>query len=211
MRRSFLTFAVVLSLSYFSWAEEPDQEVYFYSGEDVLFESYDQIQSVVGSFCPILSDLAKSSQRRAPASKINADFIVVDKSRKLLHLLRENRVIRTYDVALGKNPKGHKTQQGDNKTPEGLYMIDWKNPNSDFHLSLHINYPNAKDREQARRRGVDPGGDIFIHGLPNESWKRPFLGHPKNNWTRGCVAVTNQEIEEVFSMVLKNTPIELCP
>lgn len=211
MRRSFLVLAALSAISHFSKAEVFEQGTSFYSGEDVLFESYEQIQSVVGSFCPILSELEKSSQRRAPASKINADFVVVDKSRKILHLLRENKVIRTYDVALGKSPKGHKTQQGDNKTPEGLYMIDYRNPNSDFHLSLHINYPNAKDREQAHRRGVNPGGDIFIHGLPNESWKKPFLGHPKKNWTRGCVAVTNQEIEELYSMVLKNTPVELCP
>ncbi len=119
-------------------------------------------------------------------------------------------VVKSYKVALGKNPFGPKRQEGDNKTPEGLYMIDKHNSKSSFHLSLHISYPSAADRERALRDGVRPGGDIMIHGIKNGlGWIGPF--HRLSDWTQGCIAVTNREIEEIYTLVSDGTPIELQP
>lgn len=132
-----------------------------------------------------------------------ADQVIVSKKDRKLELLYQGKVIRTYHVALGGSPVGHKTQQGDQKTPEGDYVIDFRNPRSQFHKSMHISYPNASDRAQARQRGVSPGGDIFIHG-----------GSPENNvrdWTWGCIAVTNAEIDEIWKLVPNGTPIAIKP
>ncbi len=144
------------------------------------------------------------------ASALQADRIVIVKSERTLTLLRQGKVLKTYKVALGHEPKGAKTQQGDNRTPEGLYTIDSRNPRSQFHLALHISYPNAADRERAKERGVDPGGAIMIHGLPREyAWLGPL--HRQTDWTLGCIAVTNPEIEEIWSMVPVGTPVEIKP
>lgn len=139
-----------------------------------------------------------------------ADRIVIAKSQRTMTLLRNGAVLKTYKVALGHEPKGAKTEQGDNKTPEGLYTIDFRNPHSQFHLALHISYPNPADREQARKLGVDPGGAIMIHGLPaSYAWLGPL--HRKTDWTLGCVAVTNPEIEEIWAMVPLGTVVEIKP
>jgi len=139
-----------------------------------------------------------------------ADKIIVYKSKHELQLLHQGKVIKSYAVALGKQPQGPKTQQGDNKTPEGLYTIDARNSQSRFYKALHISYPNQKDRGQARRVNVNPGGDILIHGLPNALG---FLGrlHLFLDWTKGCIAVTNQEIDEIWQLVDNGTPIEIRP
>lgn len=163
------------------------------------------------SVCSKTADLAKAAQFKKPSGDWKADFLAVDKKRKLLHAMKDGKIFRSFNMALGKSPTGKKRKEGDNKTPEGLYSIDYKNSGSSFHLSLHISYPNQADIDWARKNGVSPGGDIFVHGLPNEKWKWPFLNHPKKNWTRGCVAVTNEEIEELWVYVNRNTPIELCP
>ncbi len=132
-----------------------------------------------------------------------ADRIHVDKSARTMELLRNGRVIRRYHVRLGDAPVGHKRQQGDERTPEGAYRISGRNPNSRFHLSLRVSYPDRADRERARRRGVDPGGDIMIHG--GSSALYPF------DWTDGCIAVTDREIEEVWRLVPTGTPIRIDP
>lgn len=139
-----------------------------------------------------------------------ADKIVVIKSSHTLMLLRGGKVIKEYKVALGNDPYGPKTRQGDGKTPEGDYTIDAKNAHSRFHLALHISYPSAADRERARKMGAAPGGEIMIHGLPSE-WA--WLGslHRRHDWTAGCIAVTNAEIEEIWAMVPVGTPIEVKP
>jgi murein L,D-transpeptidase YafK len=127
----------------------------------------------------------------SPAEQsITADRIVVHKAERKLELYRQGKVIRSYRVALGPTPTGAKTRQGDHRTPEGIYRIDAKNAHSHYHLSLHVSYPDAKDRERARKMGVNPGGDIMIHGLPD---RFAYLGalHTKYDWTDGCVAVTN--------------------
>lgn len=138
----------------------------------------------------------------APAAQ-RADRIVVDKSDRRMRLLRDGKVVRSYRIALGDAPVGHKTTQGDERTPEGEYRIDGRNPQSRFHLSLRVSYPDAADRAQARRRGADPGGDIFIHGGTPP-------GHARD-WTDGCIAVSDAEIEEIWSLVPTGIPIRIDP
>jgi murein L,D-transpeptidase YafK len=125
-------------------------------------------------------------------------------------LLAKGKVLRTYRIALGGAPVGPKEQQGDRKTPEGKYVISGRNLHSQFHRSLRISYPNAADRARARRLGVSPGGDIFIHGLPNGMG--PIgAAHTARDWTDGCIAVTDEEIEEIWKLVANGTPIEIKP
>jgi len=139
-----------------------------------------------------------------------ADKIVVNKSKRELLLSRSGKMIRTYRIALGKNPVGPKLRKGDRKTPEGVYSISGRNAASAYHRSLRISYPNADDRIRARRQGVDPGGDIMIHGLPNG---QGYVGasHRLIDWTDGCIAVTDAEIEEIWRLVPDGTPIQINP
>ncbi|MFU8822712.1 L,D-transpeptidase family protein [Yoonia sp.] len=126
--------------------------------------------------------------------------IQVFKEHRTMQLLHNNTLLRQYKIDLGFNPRDHKEQEGDGRTPEGAYRIDRQNPNSRFHLSIGISYPNADDVARAQSMGVKPGGDIFIHGTPS-AW----AGVP--DWTWGCIAVTNDEMEEVYSMVRVGTKI----
>jgi len=137
-----------------------------------------------------------------------ADRVAIVKSTRTLTLFNHGQVLKTYQVALGGDPVGVKTKAGDQKTPEGEYIIDSKNPHSRFHLALHISYPNAADQERARKLGVSPGGDVEIHGLES---KYAWVGslHRKVNWTAGCIAVTNPEIEEIYKLVPVGTPVEI--
>jgi len=126
--------------------------------------------------------------------------IQVSKGRRTLHLFHQDTVLKSYRFELGFAPQGHKQFEGDGKTPEGAYRISYKNPDSRFHLSLKVDYPNARDRAHARAAGKSPGGDIFIHGTP-----KLYAGD--TDWTWGCVAVTNREIEDIYAMVNVGTPI----
>lgn len=139
-----------------------------------------------------------------PTRLPHADQIVVSKSRRLLTLQSGDKILRKYKVNLGFVPQGHKLASGDGRTPEGLYYIDRRNPRSDFYLSLGISYPNAEDMARARALGVRPGGDIFIHGGPRRSEDRR-----KSDWTAGCIAVSDREIEEIWSLVPTGTPITI--
>ncbi|MFN3575801.1 MAG: murein L,D-transpeptidase family protein [Tabrizicola sp.] len=130
--------------------------------------------------------------------------IQVHKADRRMYLLHNDKVLKAYDIALGFAPEGHKQFEGDGKTPEGAYTISHKNPNSRFHLSLRIDYPNANDIAFAEAQGKQPGGDIFIHGGPNGPVSR-------RDWTEGCVALTDREIEVVYSMVKPGTPIYILP
>jgi len=130
--------------------------------------------------------------------------IVVQKSRRKMFLLNNQDVLKTYDFELGFEPTGHKEIEGDGRTPEGAYFIDRKNPNSRFHLSIGISYPNAQDRAKAAAQGKRPGGDIFIHGTPKRFRRDP-------DWTWGCLAVKDREMEDIYSMVKVGTPIFLYP
>lgn len=139
-----------------------------------------------------------------------ADRIVVEKQNRKMYLLHEDKIIKTYDIALGDNPKGHKEKQGDEKTPEGIYYINGRHKSKNFHRSLHISYPNEKDKLSAKKKGFNPGGDIMIHGLKKgRGWIGAF--HDWIDWTDGCIAVTNDEIEEIWKLVPNNTPIEIKP
>lgn len=137
-----------------------------------------------------------------------ADAIYVDKSDRVLRLLKNGVTIKSYQISMGGNPTGHKTQEGDERTPTGSYEIDWRNENSIAHLSLHISYPNADDVSQAKARNVSPGGNIMIHGILN-GWG--FLGPLQQHWdwTNGCIAVTNSEMREIWSLVPNGTPITI--
>jgi murein L,D-transpeptidase YafK len=136
------------------------------------------------------------------------DRIVVVKSERTLMLMREGEVLKEYKVNLGSNPKGHKTRQGDRRTPEGFYFIDRRIPDSSFHRALHISYPDEMDVLNARAEGVHPGGNILIHGLPNGVKNKYRMA---KDWTRGCIAVSNEEIEEIWQLVPDWTPIEILP
>src|SRR5258708_27212052 len=139
-----------------------------------------------------------------------ADSIVVEKRAHTLTLFRDGRIVRTFLVALGGQPRGDKVRIGDNRTPEGLFYIDARQPNSRYHLALHISYPDAAHRARAQALGTEPGGDIMIHGLPN-GMGSAGASHRLNDWTNGCVALTDEEIEEVWSVVPIGTPVEIKP
>jgi murein L,D-transpeptidase YafK len=139
-----------------------------------------------------------------------ADHVVVLKRAHRLILYRGNRILKSYRIALGRNPVGPKTREGDGRTPEGDYVLDWRNPDSRFHRSIHISYPSAADAVAAERRGVSPGGDIMIHGLGR---KRARFGasHALWDWTEGCIAVTDTEMDQIWRRVANGTPIEIRP
>ena len=140
----------------------------------------------------------------------HADRVVVHKKERTLELFKNGSSIRKYKVALGAEPVGPKTQEGDHKTPEGIYVIDRRNERSKFYRALHISYPNADDKSRAEKLGVSPGGDIMIHGLPNGfGW----LGasHRVRDWTDGCIAVTDKEMDEIWKLVPDGTSIEIDP
>ena len=142
--------------------------------------------------------------------RFDADSLVLDKSERRLTLYQRGRQVLVYDVALGKNPVGAKVKRGDGRTPEGLYYLEGRNPESKYHLSLRVSYPNAADRERASRRGVSPGGDIMIHGLPTAFSSVGAL-HRQQDWTEGCIAVTNEEIEEIWRNVAPRARILILP
>lgn len=145
--------------------------------------------------------------RRAPVPA-QVDLVLVDKSDRTLTLMSAGRPLKTYSgIQLGGAPLGHKRFEGDRRTPEGRYVLDYRNPQSAYHLSLHISYPNAEDTAYARGQGRSPGGEIFIHGQPN--WMTS--GRAPGDWTDGCIALSDDEIEELWSAVPDGTPIEIDP
>jgi murein L,D-transpeptidase YafK len=146
----------------------------------------------------------------ADDSVAKADQVIVIKGQRTLTLLSRGKTLRTYKVALGGSPVGAKEQQGDHKTPEGHYILDRRNANSRFYKSIHVSYPSKQDDERAARRGVSPGGDIMVHGLPNGfGWLDAT--HRAMDWTDGCIALTNAEMDEIWNLVAIGTPIEIRP
>ena len=134
-----------------------------------------------------------------------ADIFVVNKADRRMYLLHHTKVLRDFDIGLGFAPVGHKQIEGDGRTPEGTYTIDRRNPNSRFHLSIGLDYPNERDKAMAEALGKSPGGDIFIHGRP-----KPYRSNLRD-WTWGCIAVTDREIEDIYAMVRDGTPITINP
>jgi murein L,D-transpeptidase YafK len=137
-----------------------------------------------------------------------ADFVIVEKGARQLHLLQDGEIMRSFKIALGIVPVGDKEKEGDFKTPEGRYRLDRRNPNSDYFLSIGISYPNADDRREAAAAGVDPGGAIMIHGQPNAP-TRSEAYYRTQDWTNGCIAVTNSDMIDIWLMTAKNTLVEI--
>ncbi|KAF0217577.1 MAG: ErfK/YbiS/YcfS/YnhG family [Geobacteraceae bacterium] len=151
-----------------------------------------------------------NQEDRSLPQGIMADRVLVEKRARKLTLYREGRLLKAYQVSLGKQPVGKKTEEGDGRTPEGVYSIDRRKMKSTFHRALHISYPNRGDLAQAKARGISPGGDIMIHGLFNGLG---FLGklHLVDDWTAGCIAVTNPQIEEIWRTVPDGTKVDIVP
>lgn len=139
-----------------------------------------------------------------------ADFVLVEKADRELHLMRDGEVFRTFDIALGIQPRGDKQQEGDFRTPEGRYVLDIRNPDSEYFLSIRISYPNQQDRRQAREMGVNPGGAIMVHGQPNTP-TRSETYYRTQDWTNGCIALSNSDMIDMWLMTGENTPIEIRP
>lgn len=158
-----------------------------------------------------IEELERELAGRVPLSfKEPVSRVLIEKEKRRLTLISGDRVLKAYRIALGGNPKGPKEKQGDNKTPEGLYIIDARNTDSAYHLSLHISYPNEEDLRRARELNVPPGGNIMIHGLKN-GYSRVGGSHAEIDWTKGCIAVTDEEIEEIARLVPNGTVVEIKP
>jgi murein L,D-transpeptidase YafK len=164
------------------------------------------IGSMVGP--PALQSLETPSGGEGRSRR--ADRVLVEKQAHRLTLLRGGKIVGTYRIALGRQPSGDKVCKGDHKTPEGLFIIDSHLPASGFHRALHVSYPDAAHRKAARRQGCDPGGSIMIHGTKNGlGWLGSL--HRMIDWTDGCKAVTDREIEEIYAAVPNGTPVEIRP
>lgn len=141
---------------------------------------------------------------------LTADSVLIKKKQRKLYLIKNGKTYRTYSVRLGSNPVGHKQKDGDERTPEGQYVLDSRNENSKFHKSIHISYPNQEDQKYAKEAGLDPGGAIMIHGQPNGlgwAWRLLSLW----DWTDGCIAVNNHDMDEIWNLVENGTSIEITP
>ena len=161
----------------------------------------------------VLNKRIDELQRQAVAAAIrggSVDRILIEKKERRLTVMARGEALKSYRIALGGNPVGPKERQGDNRTPEGTYTIDSRNRNSRYHLALHLSYPNERDRKRAEELGVAPGGDIMIHGLKNGfSWVGE--AHTEADWTKGCIAVTDEEIEEIARLAPLGTTVEIRP
>lgn len=146
----------------------------------------------------------------ADDSAESVDRVIVLKQERTLQLMSHGKILKTYKVALGGTPVGPKVQEGDHRTPEGIYVLDHRNVHRQYYKSIHISYPNAADRAKAAKLHVPTGGDIFLHGLPN-GYRAIGSAHRFRDWTDGCVAVTDEEIDEIWKLVADGTPIEIRP
>jgi len=168
------------------------------------------------SFPAYSSDLLARADSRMPEESDSSEEslivskVLVKKGQRRLYLMNGEEVIRSYRISLGDNPEGHKLFEGDQRTPEGDYTLDWRNSGSSFYKSIHISYPSKKDREMAENWGLNPGGSIMIHGLPNGSEDMAFA-YTGLDWTNGCIAVNNQEMDEIWQLVNDGTPIRILP
>lgn len=151
-----------------------------------------------------------TTSQRFRRGKLTADHILVEKTKRKLTLFSDGQVIKQYKISLGRNPVGTKIRAGDNRTPEGVYNIDYRIEDSDYHMALHISYPSESDIRRARQMGYSPGGSIMLHGLKNDDDEIAYY-HGYFDWTKGCIAVTDTEIEEIWRLVPNGTSIEIRP
>jgi murein L,D-transpeptidase YafK len=158
---------------------------------------------LIVALCLGLAAFAAQAHETAHETE-KADKVLVDKGERQLHLLRGGEVWKSYPIGLGFAPEGHKQREGDGRTPEGDYILDWRNPKSSFYLSIHISYPDTRDKASAKENGVSPGGAIFIHGRHN-------LSRGNRDWTLGCIAVTDKAMDEIWQSVPNGTPITIKP
>ena len=151
-----------------------------------------------------------SAPERPAATSQYADRVVVKKSERKMQLLKNGEVIREYRIALGAAPRGHKFQEGDERTPVGDYVLDWRNPRSNYYKSIHVSYPNERDKALAEVLGIPPGGMIMVHGMPNHI-RSPMVRaeYSRRDWTDGCIAVQDHEMDEIWRMVRDGTPIRI--
>ncbi|MEO6184990.1 MAG: L,D-transpeptidase family protein [Steroidobacteraceae bacterium] len=162
------------------------------------------VQPLLALLCTALVAVAAQAVPLPTASRV-----VVYKAERRMELLRGNEVLRTYKVSLGLIPAGPKEQVGDFRTPEGRYLLTRRNPRSDFFLSIQVSYPNPRDLKMAKSKGVDPGGAIMIHGLPNQLRRGP--DYYARDWTDGCIALSNSDMLEIWLLTNNNTPIDILP
>jgi murein L,D-transpeptidase YafK len=154
--------------------------------------------------------VSTASPDKPSTPRVYADSVLVVKSERRLYLLKDKEVFAEYPATFGADPEGHKQREGDERTPEGHYILDWKNANSAYYKAIHVDYPNKQDQAAAAARGEDPGGLILIHGQRNGyGWLSPFARF--FNWTDGCIALNDDDMEEVWLSVAANTPIEIRP
>ena len=156
----------------------------------------------------VIAAESTSENKQAMPTSIMIDKVFVDKSARTLQLLSDDKVIKSYHIALGGNPVGHKQQQGDQRTPVGNYTLDYKNEKSGYYRSIHVSYPNAADKARAKSRGVSAGGDIMIHGQKNGFGAFGILNQQRD-WTEGCMAVTNDDMDEIMAAVKIGIAIEI--
>jgi tetratricopeptide (TPR) repeat protein len=169
-----------------------------------------EVKSKGNEISTLQKEIEALEQQDFSMEKGPADKILIKKKERRLSLISKGKVLKTYKIALGGNPNGPKERQGDEKTPEGTYFIDSRNIDSRYHISLHISYPNKRDRKRAKELGVSPGGDIMIHGIKNGYSSVGDL-HTEYDWTNGCIAVTDEEIEEIEKLVPNGTIVEIRP
>jgi len=156
----------------------------------------------------LLSFICVNACANSTNANMTINLVKVDKSERKMYLMSDSQVIKEYQIALGEQPKGHKQQEGDQKTPEGKYILDYEKENSAYYRSMHISYPSKSDSEKAKRQGIDPGGFIMIHGQKNmagelSSFRKNF------DWTDGCIAISNDEMDEFMTLVSVGTSIQI--
>ncbi len=149
--------------------------------------------------------------KKDSTNNAQVDYVVVKKKLRQLILYAGPELVKSYTISLGKQPEGQKIKEGDSRTPEGIYTLDWRNPNSKFYRSIHVSYPNNSQARTAKEAGIDPGGAIMIHGQPNDWTERIKLTFANKDWTEGCIALENQDMLEVWDLVKDGTPIEIKP
>lgn len=162
--------------------------------------------------CCLVSGYSYANSSLVTTTKINLniDKVLVEKSKRKLYLMSGTNIVKSYRISLGKKPKGHKQMEGDKRTPEGLYWIDWRKRSDKYNLSMHISYPNSRDLANAKKQGVRAGGMIMIHGTPIDD-EYPEWYFRGLNWTDGCIAMMNWDMQEMWSLVKDGTLIEIRP
>ncbi len=168
----------------------------------------EQAQPAIAAFHPQPGPGTHDSPQ---AREFRADRVVVEKAKRTLCLYRGQEVVKRYPVALGQQPLGPKRCAGDQRTPEGRYTLDWRNADSKYFRSMHISYPDRRDRRHAHSHGLDPGGEIMIHGAPGDPGESARLLGKGADWTAGCIAVRDEHMQEIWDAVEDGTPIEILP